>query len=59
MLGANVGRTVSGTNGVLGAHVVSGAEHVTNQRDQSGSPKNTKICTFCTSARIPLKLIHY
>ena len=42
MLGANVGHAVLGTNVVLGAHVVLGAEHVTNQWDQSGSPKNTK-----------------
>ena len=48
MLGTNVGWAVLGTHVVLGAHVVSGAhvvlgaEHVTNQWDQSGSPKNTK-----------------
>ena len=42
MFGANVGCTVLGENVVLGAHIVLGAEHVTNQWDQSGSPKNTK-----------------
>ena len=42
MWGANVGHAVLGANVVLGAHIVLGAEHVTNQWDQSGSPKNTK-----------------
>ena len=42
MLGTNVGHAVLGANVVLGTHIVLGAEHVTNQWDQSGSPKNTK-----------------
>ena len=58
MLGANVGHAVLGANVVLGTHVVLGTEHVTNQWDQLAQLKLQKVCTICTSARIPLKLIN-